>query len=680
MRTHWQSLFLAVAVGLAETDIARADVELEVISVSPARAHLVAAGTSTTFVIAARNTGTARVSATFRVQATAGAPGDWPVLLAAADPLFRAAGAPSESLAMDLGPSESARLLVRVSPGPALAEGEEGTALVRAWTGEALQDAVELRSVVRNRPKIYYVAVDGLGPNYLTLNRRGALFDGTERLMPRATAFAARSARMMRASAVLPAVTDPNHSAALSGSWAGTLGIYAVRTHYLGPDEQGEAVVQPGSRGLLRWGAEGRRIETVFDTAKDPAAGGTPSAFNAVVSGKNWLAELLRDPALDLVAHGNSHPGYIPAPQAYRLGDPPSDPDAEQDREGTNLGPRLIKHLFSPERQLFEGWPGSFPEDRWVAEAAIRVIQAEDPDVLYVNLADTDTAQHVFGAADRPGEWDDRGTPAVLWDDEHVYNRQANRDPVLDVVHEADLDFGLIADTLASRQTLDRSFVVLYSDHGLNTVANTAATVLDPGRILLDLGVAELDVEWVGTWGEAGFLALRDPASIGRVQALLEAYEVQDPVRGTMVKPFLVVDRDEMDSGIDGVEGRFTTDGLPGNRRGALYSEWSIDQPSPDQTKVRWPDLFFFTRRPFHTVPTRASLDGPNWAGLPFQGDHGSSSTADVVLAASGPGIRPGVYISPASLTDIAPTLYRLLGVAAPANVDGRVLDEILDR
>ena len=43
-----------------------------------------------------------------------------------------------------------------------------------------------------------------------------------------------------------------------------------------------------------------------------------------------------------------------------------------------------------------------------------------------------------------------------------------------------------------------------------------------------------------------------------------------------------------------------------------------------------------------------------------------------------GPGIRPGVYGGAVSLADIVPTLYRLLGVAPPGNVNGRSLDEIL--
>ena len=61
-------------------------------------------------------------------------------------------------------------------------------------------------------------------------------------------------------------------------------------------------------------------------------------------------------------------------------------------------------------------------------------------------------------------------------------------------------------------------------------------------------------------------------------------------------------------------------------------------------------------------------------------GVHGSRRSAEVILVMSGPGIQPGVYGSEASLADIAPTLYRLLGVTAPGNVNGRVLDEILGR
>src|SRR6185312_17232859 len=134
---------------------------------------------------------------------------------------------------------------------------------------------------------------------------------------------------------------------------------------------------------------------------------------------------------------------------------------------------------------------------------------------------------------------------------------RANRDPVLDVVHEADWDFGLVVDVLESRQTLDRSFVVLLSDHGLTTVMNTPSTELNPGAVLLDAGVSESDVEWIANRGEWSFLALTDPSKSRHIESILEAYEVFDPVQRTMVKPYIVINREEMDSGVDGVVGRF---------------------------------------------------------------------------------------------------------------------------
>jgi predicted AlkP superfamily pyrophosphatase or phosphodiesterase len=664
-------LWLSLGAGWAS-----ADIELTVVSTAPGRAHFVASGTTTTFVVSARNSGLLPADVSLTIRNSVGPPGAFQPQLFEADDLFRPVGVGSDQMTVTIPALRRVRVLAQLMAGPSLLDGVEGAVVVGAWRRGSLRSSVELRARVRNRPKIYYVAIDGCGRRYLDLNRKGLPFDGTgERLMPRAMSFAARGARMTSASSVLPAVTDPNHTAALSGSWAGTVGLYSVAYQYLGQNALGDPVMERGSRDLLRWGPDGERVQTVFDVNKDPATGGASSTFNAFVSGKVWLSELFRDGAMDLVVHGKDYPDYVPAPQTYRLGDPPSDDDAEQDHEGTNPGPPAFRHLWTPGAQLFGSFPGEFPDDRWTAEAAVRIIEAEDPDVLYVDLANSDTAQHIFGAADRPEEWIDPGTPDILWDDQNIYNENANRDPVLDVIHEADWDFGLITDALDGRHVLGVSFVALLSDHGLTTATKD---MLDPGKVLLDSGFIEDDIERMSNRGAMSFIALTDPTKSRQVEDVLQSYEAFDPVEGQMVRPFVVINRAEMDSGIDDVEGAFAKDGVMGNREGELYSEWCIDVPDPGNTKVRWPDLFIFTRNHFRTVLSASSLSSRSEAGTPMTGVHGSPRTGEIVLIMGGPGIQPGVYGAEASIADIAPTLYRLLGVTPPGNVNGRALDEIL--
>jgi arylsulfatase A-like enzyme len=301
---------------------------------------------------------------------------------------------------------------------------------------------------------------------------------------------------------------------------------------------------------------------------------------------------------------------------------------------------------------------------------------AEDPDVAYVVLAEVDTVQHVFGAADRPEEWTDRfRTPNALWDDANLYNPQANRDPVLDIVHEADFSFGMILDTLAARAALSRSFVVLMSDHSQVTQMKTA---LDVSAIVGSLGVAPADVERIISSGEQASIYLANPAVGPGLEAMLEAHEEIHPVTGQPARPFLVLNRAEMDSGFDAATGPLLEDGLGGNLRGEIYSQWSIDTPPPDIPRVRWPDLFLFNRLRFQNKLTRTDdLDGGLF-GLVFNGHHGSPQANEITMAVAGPRILAGVYAAPATLADVLPTLYPLMGLSPPAHVDGQPLSGVV--
>ena len=223
---------------------ARAAIDLAVVSAAPARPHFVAAGTATTFVISTRNASDLPATVMLKIEDLADAPSDWQARLFTADSLFRPFGDGSDQLAVTIPAGDTARVVARLEAGPSLSEGAEGSVVVSAWVQGTRQGGVPLTGRVRNRPKIYYVAIDGCGRGYLDLDRKGARFRGdSERLMPRACSFAAKGARMTAASSVLPAVTDPNHTAAVTGSWPGTAGIFKVRTHYMGEDAGGRPVM-----------------------------------------------------------------------------------------------------------------------------------------------------------------------------------------------------------------------------------------------------------------------------------------------------------------------------------------------------------------------------------------------------------------------------------------------------
>lgn len=670
-RSSWALLTLATCCfhldAMAETRIVSVDAE---------RPHLVAPGGKTTFVVAVRNERFFTRVAHIELRTTS----DWTTSVSRTDQLFRPVGPSDSRLSLPLEAGEGANILVTLAPAAGLPQGTAGDATLSAQWTVGDEERVDLHAVVWNRPKIYLVAMDGCGRGYLDLDRRGNRFDGSvERLMPRSWEFAEDAAFLSEARALLPAQTDPNHAAALTGSWPGTSGIHSVNFHFAGKNRRGHPEFLLGSPDLLRAGPNGERLKMIYDVVKDPDAGGHPGAFGVLATGKQWLKNLFigTSSGPDLLVTGKDFPNYLSPPPRYRLGDPVTDPDARRDREGTNFsnGP-LLNKLFNLRAPQIGRNPQSFPDDRWMAESSARVMAAEDPDVMYTVLADCDAAQHLFGAADRPEEWTDPGTPNILWDDLNVFNRKANRDPVIDVVYEADASFGIILDALHARDTYDESFVVLLSDHGLETVMDDA---LDVGELLLAAGIKGSDIDEMLSGTELVFLHLANPAMTEEIESILESYELFHPVLQRNVRPFLVMNRQEMDSGMDGTAGLVAEDARPGNKRGELYSEWAIDFPVDDNSKVRWPDIMVFNQYRFQNVLLSTQDLTSGLRGPKNVGHHGGTTTTEIPLAIRGPGIRPGLYTGETTLVDIAPTFYELTGLVTPDHVDGAVLERILE-
>jgi hypothetical protein len=639
------------------------------------------AGARTTFVISTRNDASIPALATLEVQVEPALQADWSVELSVADDLFRPVGGGSPQVFLALQPQETAHIVASLRSSLSLPEGAEGNATIVVKRGGAVEGSLTLRARIRNRPKVYFVTLDACGRNYLELGRNGETYGGIgERLMPNSVDFVTDAAFLSQARAVLPATTDVNHMAAMTGSWAGTLGIYSIRQHYVGLRRR-KPITVVGSKSLLRWGDDGAPVVSIFDVAKDRQSGGDPEVFNAMMVGKAWMGDYFQDDigTVDLIGSGKSYPDYIPAPEPFRLGDPVSDPDAETDRDGTNLGPRFLMRRSSPLARQFGQKPAIFPDDRWVAEAAVRIISVEDPDYFYVILPEIDTVQHVFGAADDPSVWDDRGTPDVLWDDVNVFNPRANRSPILDVVYEADRGFGLITDLLKSRGTYDDSLVILLSDHGASTVSEEPDSIIDVGTVLSENGMTTSQIERFFSSAQMTWIALTNPNDAVEAERILEGYMAPDPMTGNLTHPFLVVTRPEMDTGVDARLGVVAEDGIQGNGRGELYSAWSIDRPATDNSKVRWADLLVFTLQPFQAAVNKSSvIDDDESDFTIYIGNHAAPGTADVILAIRGPGVRRGRFQEPVSLVDVTPTVYEILGLSRPANVDGRALGQIL--
>ncbi len=82
-------------------------------------------------------------------------------------------------------------------------------------------------------------------------------------------------------------------------------------------------------------------------------------------------------------------------------------------------------------------------------------------------------------------------------------------------------------------------------------------------------------------------------------------------------------------------------------------------------------------------APNRFGYRGltPGGGGIAIgAGDHGGGSPHELrnTLIAAGPAFTAGVFAAAAGIADLAPTVCRILGVAAPATWDGRVLMEAL--
>ena len=242
------------------------------------------------------------------------------------------------------------------------------------------------------------------------------------------------------------------------------------------------------------------------------------------------------------------------------------------------------------------------------------------PDVTLMWLSDPDTTAHAKGM----------GTP-----------------PTVESLRLVDGEIGRIEDALRTRGLLDRTNLIVVSDHGFSTytsalklealVAPFAKTAADGSR---DIAVAE------------GAIYLRGGTDPARVETIVAALQKSPAVGAIFTRP----------APRGGVEGA-----VPGTLSYAV---------------VRW-----------NHARSGDILISPNWsdaknvagvAGASTQtgvAGHGASSPYDIhnVLIAAGPDFRDhDVSDVPTGNVDLTPTLLRLEGLRPLDTMTGRVIEEAL--
>jgi predicted AlkP superfamily pyrophosphatase or phosphodiesterase len=256
--------------------------------------------------------------------------------------------------------------------------------------------------------------------------------------------------------------------------------------------------------------------------------------------------------------------------------------------------------------------------DAFLANCAIKLIEIERPNLLFVHLLESDKEQHKNG----------RNAPEL---------------PA--VMRRLD---GLVRDIIEATKKAgiyERTTFIVLGDHGFANVSQS----IRPNVLLARKGFITLEDKRVTDWkamvqntgGSAGVYVKnpKDTGTVAEVRALLEANASVDGKR-----LFTIIDKEQLVK-------------LGGPRDAAFYLE---AEPS-----------YMFS----------GSLSGDELVTkAPLKGNHGFLPTKTELYTGfivAGPGVKKGVTLDTIRLADVAPTVAQLLGTEMK-NTDGRALTEIL--
>ncbi len=490
--------------------------------------------------------------------------------------------------------------------------------------------------------KVYIIAIDALSQEYLNLNSTGlGAYDPSsptsDALMPHIWDDIRNGSYYKNCSDVLVAATDVNHEAIITGLNSGDEGMFAVSDAYSGLDADGHATFVKYTHDDLRNMAG--HVNTIYNSATDK----DPYLKCAVLSNKNWIADIQADDDICTKAHGRAHPFYCEPPKKYYIGD--------QYAEGTTMPDSLRERMYWRYNK-------DFASDRWLGETAAEMIEREDPDVFYILLANMDDAQHLFGTAWNTSEFNANGENTInpVW---------TNRNIILSVAKNADAQIGNITGLLNRRGTLENSTVIITADHGQNTM-EPALDNIDILQTLETEGFTEgklslgNDFEFIYTaCGVAGILGINENSRQSIKEKLTTAL-------GSDLQT--IYDGEEL-------------------RNLGVYSEYFKTNHIDGENQV-WPDMLIFLtkHKQFKIYPELAKAGANNlgfsvpwWPQNGFGcliGGHGEPDEMHVPLVVFGKNILENyAFDRVVTLKDVAPTICKLNNWTIPNLTDGYPLE-----
>ena len=239
---------------------------------------------------------------------------------------------------------------------------------------------------------------------------------------------------------------------------------------------------------------------------------------------------------------------------------------------------------------------------------------------------------------------------AFIWisDPDHTaHSKGIGSEPTTTALRLVDAEIGRIEDALRAGHVLDRTNVIVISDHGFSTHNDRLklAALVAPFVQPLPDGTPDIVVA-------EGAINFRGAVDLPRVTAIVAMLQKQPPVGA-------IFTRSKPDGGAEGI--------VPGTLSFGL-ARWSHPRSGEILVSANW----------------NADRNEAGYAGTTTDSGvagHGTSSPYDVhnTLIAAGPDFREhAISDVPTGNADLAPTLLRLLGLQIPASMTGRVIDEAL--